>query len=111
MDANLSYDPADVPTLLAAIKTGCADMVQGSRYAPDGGVEGGNGNRRMLSRAANLMYDRGAGTPDECTTNFRVSPGGLRRIEGGSLPYGLGRWNGLSTISLPRRNISTWVIQ
>ena len=72
MDAELSHDPADVPRLLAAIKTGCADMVQGSRCVPGGGVEGWNGDRWMLNRAANLVYDWGAGTPHECTTNFRV---------------------------------------
>ena len=72
MDADHSHDPADVPRLLAAIKTGSADMVQGSRYAPGGGVEGWNGKRRLLSRTANLVYHWGAGTPHECTTNFRV---------------------------------------
>lgn len=72
MDADLSHDPADVPRLLSAIKTGCADMVQGSRYAPGGGVQGWNRKRRLLSRAANLLYHWGAGTPNECTTNFRV---------------------------------------
>ena len=36
MDADLSHDPADVPRLLSDIKTGSADMVQGSRYAPGG---------------------------------------------------------------------------
>ena len=72
MDADLSHDPADVPRLLSAIKTSCADMVQGSRYAPGGGVQGWNSKRWMLSRAANLLYHWGAGTPHECTTNFRV---------------------------------------
>jgi len=38
MDADLSHDPADVPRLLSDIKTGSADMVQGSRYAPGGGA-------------------------------------------------------------------------
>ena len=72
MDADLSHDPADVPRLLSDIKTGSADMVQGSRYAPGGGVRGWNGKRRLLSRSANLAYHWGAGTPYECTTNFRV---------------------------------------
>ena len=72
MDADLSHDSADVPKLLSAIKTGSADMVQGSRYAPGGGVTGWNAKRRVLSRAANLLYHWGAGTPLECTTNFRI---------------------------------------
>lgn len=72
MDADLSHDPADVPKLLSTIKMGCADMVQGSRYVPDGGIRGWNSKRRLLSRAANLLYHWGAGAPHECTTNFRV---------------------------------------
>ncbi len=72
MDADLSHDPADVLMLLSTIKTGSADMVQGSRYAPGGAIRGWNIKRRLLSRAANLVYHWGAGTPQECTTNFRV---------------------------------------
>ena len=72
MDADLSHDPADVPRLLTPIMAGCADMVQGSRYVPGGGVKGWNTKRRMLSRWANLLYHWGAGTPQECTTNFRL---------------------------------------
>ena len=47
-------------------------MVQGSRYAQGGCVKGWSGKRRLLSRAANLVYQWGAGTPQECTTNFRA---------------------------------------
>ena len=72
MDADQSHDPADVPRLLSAIKTGGAGMVQGSRYAPGGGVRDWGGKRRLLSRTANLIYRWAAGTPHECTTNFRV---------------------------------------
>ena len=72
MDADQSHDPADVPRLLLALKTGSADMVQGSRYAPGGSVRGWDSKRWLLSRAANLLYHWGAGTPHECTTNFRV---------------------------------------
>ena len=72
MDADLSHDPADGLRLLSTIKTGSADMVQGSRYAPGGAIRGWNIKRRLLSRAANLVYHWGAGTPQECTTNFRV---------------------------------------
>ena len=55
MDADLSHDPGEVPRLLSIIKTGSADMVQGSRYAPGGGTRGWNRKRRLLSRAANLV--------------------------------------------------------
>ncbi len=72
MDADFSHDPADVPRMLEAIKTGRADMVQGSRYAQGGSVQGWNRKRRMLSRVANLAYKWGGGTPHECTTNFRA---------------------------------------
>ena len=72
MDADYSHDPADVPRLLCAVKTSGAAMVQGSRYAAGGGVRGWDRKRRLLSRAANLVYHWGAGTPHECTTNFRV---------------------------------------
>jgi len=63
MDADFSHDPADVPRMLEAIKTGRADMVQGSRYAQGGCAQGWNGKRRLLSRAANLVYQWGPGTP------------------------------------------------
>ena len=79
MDADLSHDPADVLRLLSTIKTGSADMVQGSRYAPGGAIRGWNIKRRLLSRAANLVYHWGAGTPQECTTNFRVFSRRLHR--------------------------------
>ena len=47
-------------------------MVQGSRYVPGGGVRRRRVVRRLFSRAANLLYNWGAGAPHECTTNFRV---------------------------------------
>lgn len=72
MDADCSHDPAEVPRLLEAIRAGVADMVQGSRYVPGGGVRRWGVVRRLLSRAANLLYHWGAGAPHECTSNFRV---------------------------------------
>lgn len=72
MDADRSHDPAEVPRLLEAIRAGGADMVRGSRYVPGGGVRRWGVVRRLLSRAANLLYHWGAGAPHECTTNFRV---------------------------------------
>ena len=49
MDADLSHDPRDVPRLLAAAEAG-ADLVLGSRYVADGGVEDWDLLRRALSR-------------------------------------------------------------
>ena len=72
MDADHSHDPQDVPRLLKAIRSGEVDMVQGSRYIPGGGVRGWGPRRKLLSRAANLLYHWCAGTPHESTTNFRV---------------------------------------
>ena len=58
--------------MLKAIRSGEVDMVQGSRYIPGGGVRGWGPRRKLLSRAANLLYHWCAGTPHESTTNFRV---------------------------------------
>jgi len=72
MDADHSHDPGDVPRLLEAMRVGEAGMVQASRYVPGGGVQGWGWQRRVLSRAANLLYHWVAGAPHESTTNFRV---------------------------------------
>lgn len=52
MDADLSHDPADLPTLCEAL--GEADLVIGSRYCRGGGVRGWAAHRLWLSRFANL---------------------------------------------------------
>jgi dolichol-phosphate mannosyltransferase len=53
MDADFSHDPADLPRLLEAARTG-ADVVLGSRYVPGGGVDGWSLDRQILSRAGGL---------------------------------------------------------
>lgn len=71
MDADLSHDPAAIPSLLAALKD--ADLVIGSRYCKGGGVEGWAPYRLWLSRWANL-YARtitGSGIAD-ITAGFRA---------------------------------------
>ena len=50
MDADFSHDPADLPRLLEAAR-GDADVVLGSRYVAEGGVDGWSLDRRLLSRA------------------------------------------------------------
>ena len=72
MDADGSHDPGDVPRLLAVIREGGADLVQGSRYVDGGGVCGLSRSRRLGSRIVNLIYHCCPGTPHESTTNFRV---------------------------------------
>lgn len=42
MDADGQHDPADVPTLLAAVRTGECDVAIGSRFVEDSGYEMGS---------------------------------------------------------------------
>jgi dolichol-phosphate mannosyltransferase len=53
MDADLSHDPAALPTLLGALDQG-ADFVIGSRYVPGGSIPHWPFHRRALSRYGNL---------------------------------------------------------
>jgi dolichol-phosphate mannosyltransferase len=55
MDADFSHDPAVLPTLLAALEDGSADLVIGSRYTPGGGVVDWGLGRRLISRAGSLF--------------------------------------------------------
>jgi dolichol-phosphate mannosyltransferase len=52
MDADLSHDPAALPSLLAGLDGG-ADLVIGSRYVPGGSVPHWPVHRRALSRYGN----------------------------------------------------------
>ena len=49
MDADLSHDPAALPSLIAAAER--ADVVLGSRYVAGGGVSDWSVGRRLVSRA------------------------------------------------------------
>ena len=72
MDADLSHDPAVIPTMLGLIEQG-ADMVIGSRYVDGGGTANWPLYRRLLSRWGNA-YTRtvlGIGVRD-CTAGFRA---------------------------------------
>jgi dolichol-phosphate mannosyltransferase len=56
MDADLQHPPEALPALLAAIESGDADFVLGSRHAPGGTVAGRWGAcRRLNSRVATLL--------------------------------------------------------
>lgn len=72
MDADLSHDPAVIPTMLTLIDGG-ADVVIGSRYVPGGGTADWPVHRRLLSRWGNA-YTRtvlGLGCRDS-TSGFRA---------------------------------------
>ncbi len=60
MDADLSHPPELLPALLQAIQSG-ADVAVASRYVPGGGVEQWPLTRRLISRAATLVAQRGLG--------------------------------------------------
>ena len=50
MDADFSHDPAALPSLVAPIADGSADLVIGSRYTKGGGVVDWGLGRRVVSR-------------------------------------------------------------
>lgn len=52
MDADFSHDPADLPRLVGAVRSG-ADLAIGSRYVDGGGTEGWPWHRRLVSRGGN----------------------------------------------------------
>lgn len=72
MDADLSHDPAALPSLLAALTDGVG-MVIGSRYVPGGAIPHWPWHRRMASKWGN-RYTRwvlGLKIAD-CTAGYRV---------------------------------------
>jgi dolichol-phosphate mannosyltransferase len=70
MDADLSHDPAQLPSLIAAIDH--ADVVIGSRYIPGGRVVNWPLRRKALSRFANI-YVRSVTRMNaaDCTSGYR----------------------------------------
>ena len=55
MDADFSHDPAALPSLVAPIADGSADLVIGSRYTEGGGVVDWGLGRRIVSRGGSLF--------------------------------------------------------
>jgi dolichol-phosphate mannosyltransferase len=55
MDADWSHDPAVLPSLVAPIATGDADLVIGSRYTHGGGVVDWGLGRRIVSRGGSVF--------------------------------------------------------
>jgi dolichol-phosphate mannosyltransferase len=72
MDADLSHDPADLPTLLAAAHSG-ARLAIGSRYVPGGATPFWPWHRLLLSRGGNRYVNLvlGLGVRD-ATAGFRA---------------------------------------
>jgi dolichol-phosphate mannosyltransferase len=55
MDADFSHDPSTLPTLVAPLANGSADLVIGSRYTKGGGVVDWGIGRRIVSRGGSLF--------------------------------------------------------
>lgn len=71
MDADLSHDPADLPSLLEA--AGDHHLVIGSRYVPGGSIPDWALGRRILSRGGNLYARILLGLPvADATSGYRV---------------------------------------
>jgi dolichol-phosphate mannosyltransferase len=83
MDADLQHDPAALPSLLAPIEAGDADLVIGSRYVAGGSIPDWRLHRRLLSRWGNRYASMvlGLGVQDS-TAGFRAyRTAGLERID------------------------------
>jgi dolichol-phosphate mannosyltransferase len=73
MDADWSHDPAVLPTLLAPIVGGSADLAIGSRYARGGRVEDWGLGRRLISRLGSLFARIVLGLrPNDLTGGFKA---------------------------------------
>jgi glycosyltransferase involved in cell wall biosynthesis len=82
MDADLSHDPAAVPSLLAAVDTG-ADFAVGSRYVPGGSIPDWPWHRRALSRWGNRYARLMLGLfGHDATSGFRAVRAGLLKEAG-----------------------------
>jgi dolichol-phosphate mannosyltransferase len=55
MDADWSHDPTTLPSLVAPITDGTADLVIGSRYTTGGGVVDWGIGRRIISRGGSIF--------------------------------------------------------
>lgn len=82
MDADLSHDPAVIPSMLGLIDGG-ADAVIGSRYVPGGGTTDWPVHRRLLSKWGNTYTRTVLRLPArDCTSGFRAyTADALRAIE------------------------------
>jgi dolichol-phosphate mannosyltransferase len=73
MDADFSHDPAVLPSLVAPIADGDADLVIGSRYTRGGGVVDWGFGRRIVSRGGSLFARIVLGLgPNDLTGGFKA---------------------------------------
>ena len=73
MDADFSHDPGVLPSLVAPIVRGEADLAIGSRYVRGGGVEDWGLGRRIVSRGGSLFARTVLGlTPHDLTGGFKA---------------------------------------
>lgn len=73
MDADLSHDPAALPTMICRLLDDPADLVIGSRYIPGGSIPHWPWFRRMLSKVGNHYAGVVLGTSvRDNTTGYRV---------------------------------------
>lgn len=85
MDADFSHAPASLPSLVAPIVGGDADLVIGSRYTPGGGVVDWGVGRRIISRAGSIFARIVLGLrPNDLTGGFKA----WRRETLASVPFG-----------------------
>jgi dolichol-phosphate mannosyltransferase len=72
MDADLSHDPSELPTMFAALDAG-ADAVIGSRYIPGGSIPNWPWHRRALSKWGNRYTAIVTGMPiKDATSGYRA---------------------------------------
>jgi dolichol-phosphate mannosyltransferase len=84
MDADWSHDPAVLPSLLAPITDGEADLVIGSRYVKGGRVLDWGIGRRLVSRGGSLFARTVLGLkPHDLTGGFKAWRAGAL----GSIPF------------------------
>ena len=73
MDADFSHDPSVLPSLIAPIEAGEADLVIGSRYTEGGGVVDWGIGRRLISRGGSLFARIVLGLrPNDLTGGFKA---------------------------------------
>lgn len=70
LDADFSHRPTDVPRLLTELED--AEVVVGSRFLSDGGLENWNFFRRVLTHAGHLATRIILGNPFDCSGAFRA---------------------------------------
>ncbi len=86
MDADLSHDPAALPSLLGGLGGG-VELVVGSRYVPGGSIPQWTLGRRALSRAGNVYARAMLGlSVQDATSGYRAYAASLlRRMDLGAI--------------------------